>query len=31
MPLQGKYEPSSAEWVRTQVEEYESSGASRWS
>ncbi len=29
MPLQGEYEPSSAEWVRKQVEEYESSdGAS---
>jgi F420H(2)-dependent quinone reductase len=26
MPLQGEYEPSSAEWVRDQVEEYESSG-----
>jgi F420H(2)-dependent quinone reductase len=26
MPLQGEYEPSSSEWVRTQVEEYESSG-----
>jgi hypothetical protein len=39
MPLQGEYEPSSSEWVRDQVEEYESSGgtrgrpcgASRWS
>lgn len=29
MPLQGEYEPSSSEWVRDQVEEYESSdGAS---
>jgi deazaflavin-dependent oxidoreductase (nitroreductase family) len=26
MPLQGTYEPSTAEWVRRQVEEYESSG-----
>jgi deazaflavin-dependent oxidoreductase (nitroreductase family) len=26
MPLQGEYEPSSSEWVRDQVEEYESSG-----
>jgi deazaflavin-dependent oxidoreductase (nitroreductase family) len=26
MPLQGVYEPSSAKWVRDQVEEYESSG-----
>jgi deazaflavin-dependent oxidoreductase (nitroreductase family) len=26
MPLQGEYAPSSAEWVRKQVEEYESSG-----
>jgi deazaflavin-dependent oxidoreductase (nitroreductase family) len=26
MPLQGEYEPSPAEWVRKQVEEYESSG-----
>lgn len=26
MPLQGEYEPSSAKWVRDQVEEYESSG-----
>jgi F420H(2)-dependent quinone reductase len=29
MPLQGEYEPSSAEWVRDQVEEYESSGGAR--
>ena len=29
MPLQGEYEPSPAEWVRTQVEEYESSGGTR--
>jgi F420H(2)-dependent quinone reductase len=26
MPLQGEYAPSSAKWVRDQVEEYESSG-----
>jgi deazaflavin-dependent oxidoreductase (nitroreductase family) len=26
MPLQGEYEPSTADWVRKQVEEYESSG-----
>ena len=26
MPLEGEYEPSSAKWVRDQVEEYESSG-----
>ena len=26
MPLQGEYEPSSAEWVRNQVETYEASG-----
>src|SRR5689334_17424875 len=26
MPLQGEYVPSSAEWVRVQVEEYEASG-----
>jgi deazaflavin-dependent oxidoreductase (nitroreductase family) len=26
MPLQGKYEPSPAQWVRDQVELYESSG-----
>ena len=26
MPLQGEYEPSPAEWVRDQVEKYESSG-----
>ncbi len=29
MPLQGEYEPSSAQWVRDQVEEYESSGGTR--
>jgi hypothetical protein len=29
MPLQGEYEPSSSEWVRDQVEEYESSGGSK--
>ena len=26
MPLQGEYEPSTAEWVRDQVDEYERSG-----
>lgn len=26
MPLQGEYEPSPSEWVRDQVEKYESSG-----
>lgn len=26
MPLQGEYEPSPAQWVRDQVEQYESSG-----
>jgi F420H(2)-dependent quinone reductase len=26
MPLQGEYEPSSAKWVRDQVDEYERSG-----
>jgi F420H(2)-dependent quinone reductase len=29
MPLQGEYAPSSAEWVRKQVEEIESSGGAR--
>ncbi len=29
MPLEGKYEPSPAEWVRDQVAEYESSGGER--
>ena len=29
MPLQGEYEPSSSEWVRDQVEEYESSGGTK--
>jgi F420H(2)-dependent quinone reductase len=29
MPLQGEYEPSSAKWVRDQVEEYEGSGGTR--
>jgi deazaflavin-dependent oxidoreductase (nitroreductase family) len=29
MPLQGEYEPSTAKWVRDQVEEYESSGGTR--
>lgn len=29
MPLQGEYEPSPTEWVRHQVEEYESSGGTR--
>src|SRR5581483_7730280 len=28
MPLQGEYAPSSAKWVRDQVEEYEGSGGS---
>ncbi|HVC13761.1 MAG TPA: nitroreductase family deazaflavin-dependent oxidoreductase [Acidimicrobiales bacterium] len=29
MPLTGEYEPSPAEWVRKQVEEYERSGGTR--
>jgi deazaflavin-dependent oxidoreductase (nitroreductase family) len=29
MPLDGEYEPSSAKWVRDQVEEYENSGGTR--
>jgi deazaflavin-dependent oxidoreductase (nitroreductase family) len=29
MPLQGEYEPSTAEWVRNQVAEYESSGGTK--
>ncbi|MGH2870555.1 MAG: nitroreductase family deazaflavin-dependent oxidoreductase [Solirubrobacteraceae bacterium] len=29
MPLQGEYEPSSQQWVRDQVEEYESSGGTK--
>lgn len=29
MPLTGEYEPSSAQWVRDQVQEYESSGGTR--
>jgi F420H(2)-dependent quinone reductase len=29
MPLEGEYEPSSAKWVRDQVQEYESSGGTR--
>ena len=29
MPLQGEYEPSAQQWVRDQVEEYESSGGTR--
>jgi deazaflavin-dependent oxidoreductase (nitroreductase family) len=29
MPLQGDYEPSPSEWVRNQVDEYESSGGTR--
>ncbi len=29
MPLEGEYEPSSAKWVRDQVEEYESSSGTR--
>jgi F420H(2)-dependent quinone reductase len=29
MPIEGEYEPSTAAWVRDQVEEYESSGGMR--
>ncbi|MHA6796809.1 nitroreductase family deazaflavin-dependent oxidoreductase [Pseudonocardia bannensis] len=29
MPLHGEYEPSPAQWVRDQVEEYESSGGTK--
>lgn len=29
MPLQGEYEPSTQQWVRDQVQEYESSGGTR--
>lgn len=29
MPLEGEYEPSTQQWVRDQVEEYESSGGTR--
>ncbi|MGI8712748.1 MAG: nitroreductase family deazaflavin-dependent oxidoreductase [Solirubrobacteraceae bacterium] len=29
MPLQGEYAPSSAQWVREQVQEYEGSGGTR--
>jgi deazaflavin-dependent oxidoreductase (nitroreductase family) len=29
MPLKGEYQPSSSQWVRDQVEEYESSGGTR--
>ena len=29
MPLQGEYEPSPADWVRDQVDEYERSGGTR--
>ena len=29
MPLQGKYEPSPTDWVRKQVETYESSGGTK--
>jgi deazaflavin-dependent oxidoreductase (nitroreductase family) len=29
MPLEGEYEPSTAQWVRDQVEAYESSGGRR--
>src|ERR1051325_5669404 len=29
LPLKGEYEPSSMEWVRDQVEEYESAGGTR--
>jgi F420H(2)-dependent quinone reductase len=29
MPIEGEYEPSTAAWVRDQVQEYESSGGTR--
>ena len=29
MPLEGEYEPNTAEWVRNQVAEYEASGGTR--
>ena len=29
MPLEGEYEPNTMEWVREQVEEYESSGGTK--
>jgi deazaflavin-dependent oxidoreductase (nitroreductase family) len=29
MPLQGEYEPSTSEWVRKQVDEYEGSGGTK--
>jgi F420H(2)-dependent quinone reductase len=29
MPIEGEYQPSPAEWVRKQVEDYESSGGTR--
>ncbi|MCZ9339256.1 nitroreductase family deazaflavin-dependent oxidoreductase, partial [Streptomyces sp. TRM76130] len=29
MPLEGEYEPSPTQWVREQVELYESSGGTR--
>jgi len=29
MPIDGEYEPSPADWVRNQVEEYESSGGTK--
>ena len=29
MPLHGEYEPSSNQWVRDQVEQYESSGGTK--
>ena len=29
MPIEGEYQPSAAEWVRTQVEEYEGSGGTK--
>src|SRR3954470_15059366 len=29
MPLEGEYEPSTIDWVREQVEEYEASGGTR--
>ena len=29
MPIEGEYEPSAADWVREQVEEYEGSGGTK--
>lgn len=29
MPITGEYEPSTAEWVRNQIDEYEASGGTR--